>query len=65
MWTLISIKQNKEVVKISGKRYDPQNIETETFTLQVSPNPLFNLSQGLYRVQSKFSLKLLGSTSGT
>ena len=29
---LISIKQDKKVVKISGKRYDPHNVEAETFT---------------------------------
>ena len=33
MWTLINIKQNKEVIKISDTKYDPHNAETETFTL--------------------------------
>ena len=32
LWTLISIKQNKEQVRISGKRYDPHSVETEIFT---------------------------------
>ena len=29
----MSIKQNKEVVKISGKRYNPHHIEAETHNL--------------------------------
>ena len=32
-WTLVSIKQNKEVLEIVGKNYDPHNVKTETFTL--------------------------------
>ena len=30
------MKQNKEVGKISDKRYDPHNVETKTFTLFTS-----------------------------
>lgn len=32
-WKLIIIKQNKMIVKISGKRYNRHNAERETFTL--------------------------------
>lgn len=31
--TLKVIQQNKEVLKISGKRYAPYNVEIETFSL--------------------------------
>ena len=35
------MKQKKKVFKISGKNYDPHNVETETFTLFTSLTGLF------------------------
>ena len=44
LWTLIIIKQHKEVIRISGKIYKPIILNQKyLYYLQVSLNPLFNL----------------------
>ena len=48
LWTLISIKQNKEVVNISDKKYDLHNVETETWTLFIGlTEPFIQLTLGI------------------
>ena len=55
------LKKKKEVVKISGKIYNPHNVEAETFTLFTGvTNPFIQSTSKIeLRVQYKFSLKVI------